>query len=209
MKITEWIGLLGVFSGILAFTAGLLQYMRAQKWKRAEFIAKEFKEFKSFPAVSNAMLMLDWNSRDFIIHKPNDYGLDNQTNTGVNSKENDTEINDIVLANALVHHNQKHLSFSPERRITGFTTKEAFVRDTFDAFFEGLQIFEQFIQSGLISAAEFKPYLIYWIEIIANDNNISKPEWCRKNIWHYIDAYDYKSVQRLCFRYGYDISPRA
>ena len=61
----NWVALLGVIAGLIAFVAGLFQYVRAQQWKRAEFVGKEIKEFESKPAIRIAMQMLDWNARDF------------------------------------------------------------------------------------------------------------------------------------------------
>lgn len=208
MNTSDLIGITGVITGCIAFVVGILQYTRAQKWRRAEFAAKEFKEFISKPAIANAMLMLDWNSRIYEIGKASYPGVgtdQDAKNEGVSSNV----IDDIVLANALVHHNQKYRCPSPERRQPGFTLPEIFVRDVFDAFFEGLQMFENFIASGLVRSTEFQPYLAYWIDIIGNvRNQTTKPDWCRRNIWHYIDSYGYKSVQKLCRRYGYDIRPQ-
>jgi|GEM_PF-5312979 len=86
MNPANLIGLAGVISGSIAFVVGLLQYARAQKWKRAEFAAKKFKEFKPKPAIANAnaMPMLDWNSRIYEIGKTSHPGAD--TDQGQSTK---------------------------------------------------------------------------------------------------------------------------
>ena len=63
MDTGNWITLAAMSGGLIAFLAGLTQYRRAQRWKRAEFVAGEMKEFKADPWVRNALLLLDWNER--------------------------------------------------------------------------------------------------------------------------------------------------
>lgn len=210
MNASNWITLTGVMTTSAAFLFGLLQYSRSQKWRRAEFAAKEFKEFKSTPIIADAMLMLDWNHRIYKIEKnsyPFELSEKEEKQGGKGEEYFSIVVDDTVLANALVHHSHKERCPSPERRQPGFTLPEVYVRDAFDEFLEGLQMFENFIESRLVSEDNFRPYLFYWLDIIGNKNNHStKPDWCRSNIWHYIDAYGYKSVQKLCSRFGYDIS---
>src|SRR5437763_11822396 len=63
MELGHWISLGTAVAALIAFIVGLAQYRHAQRWKRAEFVAKEIKELKSDPAIRNALLMLDWNER--------------------------------------------------------------------------------------------------------------------------------------------------
>ena len=189
MTNSEWISIVGVVSGLIAFIAGLSQYMKAQKWKRAEFVAAEFKQFMSKPAVKNATLLLDWNSR--VLEIPN------------NNQSGHTQgvlITDEILASALVPHDQRPL---------GFTDVEVYIRDTFDELLEALQIVSHYIDSGLVTYQEFKPYIFYWIEILGNKNCNRKPPQFYRNVWSFIDFYGYAGVQRLCKGYGFDIAPAA
>jgi len=43
----DWISLVGIIVGIFAFSSGLWQYMKAQKWKRAEFVANSIIVFNA------------------------------------------------------------------------------------------------------------------------------------------------------------------
>ena len=43
MTPSDWIAIVGIASGLAAFVVGLLQYSRAQQWKRAEFVAAQMK----------------------------------------------------------------------------------------------------------------------------------------------------------------------
>lgn len=43
MNSSDWIAIIGVLCGLIVFMVGIFLYYRAQKWKRAEFVAKEIK----------------------------------------------------------------------------------------------------------------------------------------------------------------------
>ena len=47
----------------VALTSGTYQYWKAQRWRRAEFVAQEIKAMKADRLVQAAMLMLDWDGR--------------------------------------------------------------------------------------------------------------------------------------------------
>lgn len=177
MKIDNWIALFGMISGVSAFGVALSQYIKTQQWKRAEFVASEYKLFVSKQAVKNALLMLDWNVRAFEL-----------------PDKRKVTITDEQLSAALVPHN---------KRPAGFTDTEVFIRDTFDELLEGLQVFSHYIESGLVSFDEFRTYLIYWVEILADKNSERKPAEFYDSLWSFIDYYGYSGVQTLCKGYGY------
>jgi hypothetical protein len=182
----NWIALLGVVAGLIAFVNGLLQYARAQRWKRVEFVAKEVKEFESNPDSKMAMQMLDWNVRSYELFPEKE------------PEKRKVKVDDDILSSALVPHVDKPFGFSEaERRI----------REIFDQFLDALDRFEHFIQSRLVTRKEFRPYLIYWIEMMGDMNNPRKPKKFRRSLWKYIDFYGFSGVQRLFGRYGYNIHP--
>lgn len=183
MTPTNWITLVGVISSLSAFLAGLLQYIKAQKWKRAEFVAKEIKEFESNHTIQIAMQMLDWNARKFKLFQEEE------------SDEREVVVNDDILCSALVPHDET----------TKFTRVQLCIRDIFDHFLDALVRFEHFIQSDLVNHKEFRPYLIYWIEIMGNKDSKRKPSIFYERLWGYIVFYKYSHVQKLFSRYGYDI----
>ena len=104
------------------------QYKKEKKWKKAEFVSKEIKEFKSDQAVKNVMLMLDWNEREI-----------NLSDDGTKKIfDIDTELSKALEPKT--YRNEKG----------GFTSEQALIRDYFDIFFDYLERFDSFIEVGLV-----------------------------------------------------------
>lgn len=185
MKPNDWIAIFGVFAGMIAFFSGLYQYIKAQQWKKAEFVAKEIKEFEAEPQINIALQMLDWNSREYDLLRKS------------SEAKKKVFITDESLCKALVPHTEKSSGFDPNQVI---------IRDIFDQLLDSFEKFEHFIQSGLVSHNDFKPYLFYWIEIIGNRDSGRKPEEFYTRLWAYIDFYGYNGVQSFIKRFGFDIS---
>jgi hypothetical protein len=192
LQLREWIAVGTVVAAAIAFLAGLVQYRHAQRWKRAEFVAKEIKDFKNDPAVRNALLMLDWNER-YVELFP----------TQQDPARRSVLVNDELLGRALAPLPDK----SAARLHEDFKAEEIAIRAAFDQLFDALERFEYFIQAGLVSRKEFDPYLIYWIEIIGNRRSNRKPPRVLDNLWAYVDSYSYSGVQKLLRHYGYNIRP--
>ena len=131
----EAIALLG---GAVAFVAALWQYRIAQRWKRAEWIAAEMRAFLDDPWVRVTCTLIDWGARK--VRLPPD-------------AEVEALVTDDEIKAALVHHRLREDGFSP---------KEALIRDTFDRFLDGMELFAAHVRSGLVSAQDFAPYLSYW-----------------------------------------------
>ena len=187
MQSSEWLALAAMSGGLCAFLGGLMQYRQAQRWKRAEFVANEMKEFKADPLVRNALLMLDWNERAIDLF-PNE----------ADPAKRSVRIEDRAIARALV----PHISHSD------FSATEIAVRDAFDSFFDRLERFEYFLEAGLVSTQQFAPYLNYWLNILGNEHSGRKSSEVVRALWAYIDFY-YSGVKSLLRRYGYEIRPGA
>jgi len=190
----EWIATLLTFFIILG---GLYQYMQAQRWKRAEWIAEETSCFFADPEVKNALHMLDWNGRVL------------PTLGNVNIEEKTFEFHSQMLLTAL--YSISTLPINPDtNRPRTYKARELVIRDCFDRMFDRLERFQVFVESGLVSTQELKPYLGYWIDLIGlDDQNPRKSRQIIRRLWVYIDEYGYGRVQKLCAAYGYDITPGA
>jgi hypothetical protein len=193
METRDWVALGTAAAAFVAFLAGLVQYRHAQRWKRSELVAKEVKEFKSDPAVRNALFMLDWNE-GYVELFP---------------QEPDPAKRSALVTDALLGHALAPLPDKAAARLHDeFKREEVAIRAAFDELFDALERFEYFIQAGLVSRREFDPYLRYWVDLLGDRSGRRKPPAVLDALWAYIDFYSYSGVQKLLRRYGYDVRPR-
>lgn len=160
----------------------LFEYTKAQKWKKAEFLAKEIKEFHADENVQRAFLMLDWNLVDIKLF---DGEIDGKKQFA---------FNDTMFFNALKHHDEAN-----------FTVEEAIIRQIFDDFLFKLGMFQSYIDSKLVTKTDVENYLIYWINLIAKPKAGRKEEKCFIQFWKFISYYDYEKVIKLFENFDYDI----
>ena len=174
---------IGGIAAIIIFIIGFKRYNKEQKWKRKEFVAKEIKEFHENKMNKNAMLMLDWDTRNIELFP---------------------EHPDFEKRNALIGRKELERALLPHHNLTfKFNKDEAIIRDTFDHFLTSLTRFEHFIDTEIVELEDFKPYLNYWIDTITED----LPEKTRNVLHHYIIAYEYVGVINLVSRFGKQIKP--
>jgi len=181
--------LFGGLGGFYLFFIGFRRYKKDQTWKRNEFVAKEIKEFNSDKMVINAMFILDWAER-YIELFPDKSDYD----------ERFIKVDRTILKKALQFHGLRVKQDGYDR----FTKTEVAIRDTFDQFLLYLERFYQFIEAGLITADELKPYLNYWINGLSNEIE----EDVRNVIYHYIDKYGFIGTQKLFMEFKKEIMPK-
>jgi hypothetical protein len=174
--------------GLYLFFKGLQRYLKDQTWRRNEFVAKEIKDFTSDPMVKNIMSILDWGSR-YVELFPAKANYDDRF----------AKVDRPILKSALQYHKFKTTDPAKDR----FTRTEVAIRDNFDCFLSYFERFEHFIEAGLITPEELKPYLRYWIDTISENME----DDVRNFINHYIDKYEYKGTQNLFKRFNKNIFP--
>jgi hypothetical protein len=166
---------------LLILIKGIYEYTIAQKWKKAEFLSKEIKEFFNDFEIKRALILLDWNENEIPL-KPNE--MEGKTIL---------KIDDNLIISSLFTHKQREKSEKENILLKGI----------FDVFFDRLNMFENYIEAGLIKTKDLKPYLIYWINILADPMNERKKKEVRAQIWKYIDEYGYHELRKLCRRFGF------
>jgi len=171
---------LGVVIGSLTLAFGLFQYYKAQRWKRAEWVATQIKEFRLQGGVYIALRLIEWQERDLRILPFDD------------KKNGVVHVTSVMIKTAL----------DPENE--GCDEVEVALRDAFNELIEGFERFENFVQSGLVSTRELKPYLEYYLEVLADKD--SEKVW-RATFWEYVNAYFSDNVPRFFRRFGYE-APR-
>jgi len=163
-----------------AFSIGLAQYIRAQTWKRTEWVAQEMESFFNDWRVMAALRMIDYGERRLELYP---------------SRANETERYVMVLdddvAKALEHHIVR------QRDNRAFTDDELTIRDIFDQFLNRLERIQSFIRTGLLSYRHVRPYLDYWavqvLEAEAADVRVLRIVALRR----FMDVYGYHGVRAL------------
>ncbi len=173
------IGAIGI--SLLVLIKGIYEYTKAQKWKKGEFVAKEIKEFQNDFDIKRAMILLDWNSKDLDL-KPNE----------IEGKSKFFFTDDLIKSALQTH-----------REMSTFSHEEVVIKSVFDSLFDRLTLFNNYIETGLINTNDIKPYLIYWIRILADPQNERKSKEVRNQIWKFVDEYGYDGVRAFCDKFGF------
>lgn len=171
----------GIIGGLIAFFKSLKEYENAQKWKKAEFLAKEAKEFFADKNVSRSLLFLDYKENDIPIYENEIEGL------------------------KILHYDSKLLvsALDSTREITELTKEEKLIRKIFDDFLTKLGFFNNYIETKLIKIEDLRPYLEYWLIILANPQISKRNPYLMNKIWEYIDKYAQDDVRSLVYRFGF------
>jgi hypothetical protein len=161
----------------LAFLVGLSQYRRAQQWKRAEWVAQEMKGLFVDPMARAALFMIDWGSRRVELYP---------------SRENESErfvlTTDDLVARALMWHGD---------RPQGFSDEEAAIRNAFDTFLDGIERFNAYEVSGLVTLTDVRPYLAYWADKICREPKQDGTEDRLIRLRAYLERYGFDGARRL------------
>jgi len=203
-----FIKIIGLLGAAVAFTIALLQYRRADLWRRSEFVANEMKRFFENQQVRNALLMIDWGARRINIELTEKIKL-----------EDCPRIDRALQISALMPHTvtlewavpQDSIQNLDERlvktRLGSYTLVETLIRDTYDALLDSFDRFEHFVEAGVVAAGELEPYLRYWIkDITRTDLRGLEAAW-QLSLLTYIAFYEFSGVQELFQGFGHDIRP--
>lgn len=158
---------IGYIVVILTFIKVVYEYVMAMKWKKAEFLSKEVKEFFSDSTVKVICTLLDYNIRK------------------VEIEGKKVVISDREIIDALQTHQVKQ----------SFSTQEGILRDMFDLFFDKLSNFNIHIKNGLVEEKQVLAYFCYYLDIISKPGR--KPKELLKTFSNYIDFYGFENVKEL------------
>ena len=180
----------GLTIGALAVSAstimiGIYQYIKAQKWKKAEFVSKEIKEFYNDFDIKRAFTLLDWNSNELVLKE-----------SEIDEKKKMHFTDDLIYSS---------LSANEEKGydLAGACKEVVVIRSIFDSLFGWLIMFNSYIETKLVTVEDLRPYLIYWVQILADTNCNKKNEKVREQIWKYIDTNGYSILRDFCSKFGF------
>jgi pimeloyl-ACP methyl ester carboxylesterase len=198
---------LGILLSALALTYGVYQYRQSHRWQRLTFVRQAIQDFEQDPEIRNALRILDF-------EEYRDYPLPATATEPASS----FRASDELLYAALADHKERtrEKQALDESRQAGELTADELhryrientLRDWFNKLLNGLEHFGYFVDSGLCTASELKPWLLYWLRLIGDAG-------CRRDgaskvydqLYNYIHNYGFSGVQRLFERYGYHILP--
>jgi hypothetical protein len=163
----------------IAFAIGLVQYRRAQQWKRAEWVAQEMKQLFSDPIVQAALLMIDWGSRRILLYPGRE-----------KFEERYVQLTNDTVARALMPHEKRQ---GADR----FTPLEADIREAFDRTLDGLERFHSYVETGLVRISDLQPYLKYWAVNLTRERINTEGEDRLVNLKAYMDKYGFDGAHRL------------
>jgi hypothetical protein len=184
--IVQAIGLCGT---LIAAILALKTYRRNERWKRAEFLAGEMKEFLSNEGVQRALLLIDWGTRAIKL-------LDDKAPDG-----GVVVVTRPMQVRGLLPHVLLRADKGSDVALSGngqhFSPAEAAIRDTYDVFLDGLERIASYVRSGLVSAEALEPYLAYWLnDIYVSTADPEDAAWSAA-LLTYIDYYHFNGVQWL------------
>ncbi|NJO76990.1 MAG: DUF2974 domain-containing protein [Leptolyngbyaceae cyanobacterium RM1_406_9] len=219
LPIAHWLVAIGLLGGAIAISFGAYRYNQNERWYRIEFLRKAVKEFEQDPEIWKALKILDFEEyRDY------------QTKDGEGNIV--FRVNNELLCRALATHEdrskyQKEIdqlqqkvdaasqaSSVDEKILDGYKKKlrqykiETELRDWFNKMLNGLEHFGYFVESGMFTASEIRPWMIYWIRLIA-DQEYKRQDASKfyDQLYTYIHRYGFSGVIKLFERFGYRILP--
>ena len=178
----------GGIGAIVLFIVGYRRYKKGQDWTRMEFLVEKVRHFLADKNVQNAMAILDWDSRPVELFPGKE-----------NYDDRFCKVDRKQLCRALIYH--REVAELPENFV--HTDIDIAVADTFDSFFLYLVGFHQYVESGLITHEELRPYIEYWIEEIVpqKDEPTEAHNLTKQAIYIYLNQFGYERVLNLCEMY--------
>lgn len=184
--LATWIGV-----GVAIVTAyfGLREYRTAQQWKRAEFLAAEVDKFFATPAVATALLLIDYS----------------RIRLGPDGKRASPKAAGSFVANdgMSIEALRIHTEFIDETEV--FNEQEMVVRLAFDELLTGFERFAHHVDNSLVSLADLKTYLGYWVAKVADPRSRWKDVEFYIALARFVDAYEYKGARRLFRQMGHPL----
>lgn len=205
--LAQWLLAIAVLIGAVAIVIGIVRYNRNEKWYRIEFLRKTVREFEDDPEIRKALRILDFEEyRDYEISLPN------------HEQPVAFQVTNELLCAALGNHEEriKRKQEIDTLKAQGLLTEETLdayqietiLRDWFNKMLNGLEHFGYFVESGLFTPTEIRPWMIYWIRLIA-DRAYKRPGASKfyDQLYSYTHAYGFSGVIKLFEKFGYRILP--
>jgi hypothetical protein len=202
-EFTYAVKIAGGVGSFVAFCIAVSTYYRTERWKRAEFLAHEMKEFFASPRVQKAMLLIDWGERriNLLENVPEDQAI-----LPVNRAMQVRGLRPHIIVTGDLS-DSEGMAVGDGDSKDRFSQPEAAIRDCYDAFLDGLERFASYAKTGLTNVASLRPYIGYWIEDISEPTKSPEDAAWNAALLTYISYYRFTGVLWLFERFGKDITP--
>ncbi len=201
----------GIFAGAVGLSAlalayGVRSYSKYHQWQRIDFLRRATREFENDPGISQALSILDFEEyRDYTTSAPG-----TTEETAVTFKvTNDLLSQALGSSKARKNRKQTLESTSDGQGPTSdmqIYYAETSVRDWFNQMLNGLEHFGHMVDSGVFKVKEVKPWLNYWVRLIADETyrrNCDSRVYDR--LYNYIYDHGFDGVRKLFEKFGYRI----
>ncbi|MFT3785410.1 MAG: hypothetical protein QM770_04490 [Tepidisphaeraceae bacterium] len=161
---------------IAASVAGAaISYVVANRRKRKEFVASEYRRFKSIPEVKQVLLMLDGGGTPIVVRD-----------------KDITHLSYTELFNTLRIHEHASQRFEPW---------EDAIRKGFQEFLEELTVLAEYLRSGIATESDLRPYLCFWLDLLCGKRWLSLSDVAV--FWDHIDYYGFDDIRWFFERLDY------
>jgi hypothetical protein len=166
------------------------------RWRKAQYLADQFKAFFSDSTISRVITELDYSRREIcLVDQGNKKHrvLIVQDDEFEESAKSDERFTKFFSGNGI------HVNLAKALRIyhpdAPFTKWEILVRDDFDRFLFHVETFQNLIDATLFSFDEINAYLHYEIELLAGKTRISRK--LAETISAYLEEYRFEGAAKL------------
>jgi len=194
----------GLFLSLIGGVLALQSFYRNEKWKKAEFLAKEMKDFFENANVQKALLLIDWGIRRIkLLPSGQDDGY--------------VVVTRPLQVSALRPHIFLRMNDSNSEMISStecdyretFTPSEACIRDCYDSFLDGLERLSSYVRTGVVGIKALRPYIGYWVDDIHAPTTSSVDAAWMASLLTYISFYKLEGVLWLFSAFERDIGPKS
>lgn len=203
---TQWVVAVSVALAALSLLAAAAQYKSKNRWHRIDFLRQAVRQFEQDPDIWKALKILDFEEyRDYEItyrDRPISFRVNNDLLCAALATHEERIKRKQKLDELLKQEGQLDERYFEQYQI------ETAIRDWFNKMLNGLEHFGYFIESGLFTANEIRPWMIYWIRLIA-DRAYKRPGASKfyDQLYTYIHEYGFAGVINLFEQFGYRILP--
>lgn len=193
----------GLVGASVAFCIGLVQYRRAQQWKRAEFLAKEMKELASDLRATIALTMVDWPERLIRLYALGD--AKDETLTLVTYAMQSRALRPHVINGGA--DGERVQAPQGVDGLGSYSREETLIRDCYDALLDRMDRLGAYLNRRLVAAEDIAPYIGYYVDDIAEMTTDPTEALWTISLLTYIHFYHFTNVPALFRALHHDVSP--